>query len=251
VIAVGLEGDKLPGPHHLPDNAFASFQQLSWLNITSASVKELPADIFAPLHNLSCLLLSLEVKRFPAGMFDQNTQLQVLYLIGNSLGSLEEGLFRHNTQLSDLDLRDNELSALPSGIFKGLTKLARLMLTNNYLTQLDEAVFADVTGLAVLSLSKNYLSSIPESLLKGLSDLWLIFADQNQLTYFGHFTCWCALPPKIVESHGGVLGAATTQRLYSCLHVPTCRSCIDVVAQLGLNLGTTRTDHQMFAVMRA
>ena len=70
--------------------------------------------------------MSNSLTALPAGVFDELTALDALYLIGNSLTALPAGIFDELTPLTLLFLNDNSLAELPDDVFEPLTSLTHL-----------------------------------------------------------------------------------------------------------------------------
>ena len=90
----------------------------------------------------------------PAGVFDDLTSLQWLYLQENRLTTLPAGVFDRLTSLYHLNLSDNRLTTLPAGVFNGLAGLQFLDLRDNHLVGLtgNDALFAGFSSAAYIGL---------------------------------------------------------------------------------------------------
>ena len=96
-----------------------------------------------------------DLSTLPAGVFDELTKLEELYLRNNGLTSLRADAFDALTSLEKLYIDTNELTALPAGVFDELTKLQDLQLYDNELSTLPDEVFEQLTALTQLSLFNN------------------------------------------------------------------------------------------------
>lgn len=149
---------------------------------------------FAPIANLEGLqyatgLTHLDLSfnglsTFPAGVFDNLTNLSILNLQNNPrnsrLSTLPAGLFDQLTNLTRLNLSGNIIETLPAGVFDRLTKLTHLNLSRNILVALPDS-FANLAALEELSLSDNRLSALPSSLVGKLPTLKALAVHFNCL----------------------------------------------------------------------
>ena len=88
-------------------------------------------------------------------MFDDLTNLELLYLNNNDLSELPDGVFEGVANLQYLRLYENDLSELPDSVFDGLSNLGTLHLARNALTALPDGVFEGLSSLEYLSLAGN------------------------------------------------------------------------------------------------
>ena len=136
--------------------------------------------------NLDMLLLKdNDLGSLPSGIFDELTALTRLYLDNNDLGSLPSGIFEGLTALKDLDLGDNGLShlpsSLPSGIFDELIALETLDLSFNDLDSLPADFFDNLTELRTLDLDNTSLDPLPAGIFDELTALTHLYLDNNGL----------------------------------------------------------------------
>ena len=90
----------------------------------------------------------------PAGIFDDLTALQTLYM-GAGVAQLPAGSFDRLGRLEYLNLETNELETLPPGIFDRLGRLDELELDGNELTALRDGVFGKLTSVRYLDVEEN------------------------------------------------------------------------------------------------
>ena len=127
------------------------------------------------------------LSELPDGVFDDLTDLDVLYLDINHLSELPEDVFDNLTNLGYLNLGNNGLGELPAGVFDNLSNLEHLYLGFRWEDNIpDAAVYPENTldeddlpagtlgnlsKLRKLSLSDNNLSTLPDGLFTGLTSL--------------------------------------------------------------------------------
>ena len=123
-----------------------------------------------------------QLSSLPAGIFDNLTNLQVLWLSGNPFSSLPAGIFDNLTNLTTLLLNENPLSSLPAGIFDNLTNLTQLALATTQLNSLPAGIFDNLTNLTDLRVNDNQLSSLPAGIFDNLTNLTRLWLTNNTLT---------------------------------------------------------------------
>ena len=103
----------------LEDGVFAGMDALYEISMQYNLVSALGKDTFAGLDDtLSDLALqNNRISSLPADIFDDLTNLGLLYLSGNEIVSLDADLFENNTGLLYLLLHRNRISSLPASIF--------------------------------------------------------------------------------------------------------------------------------------
>ena len=141
-----------------------------------------PGD-FAGLTNLQILyLIDNSLETLPEDIFEGLAALTTIHLQNNGLKELPEDIFDGLGSLSSLHLANNKLSELPEDVFDGLTEMDGLFLTQNQLSELPEDVFEGLTGLKTLYLDGNELSALPEEVFDGLDSLGIIRLNSNSLS---------------------------------------------------------------------
>ena len=179
----------------LPANIFAGLARLETLTLTSASLSGLPANIFAGLARLENLYLGdNSLSNLPANIFDGLSNLEVLILRRNSLGNLPAGIFDDLSNLQTLDLDSNQFSSLPDTIFASLGNLRQIYLSNQRddsnnktLSSLPANIFAGLSRLEDIELQNNALSSLDASIFDDLSNLQRLNLTDNGLR--NHLGC--------------------------------------------------------------
>ena len=187
-------------------NSFSS--QIEALNLKGNKLRNLHADVFSHLNNLTVLILwENQLKELTSGIFNHFpnlkaldlgwnqltdlqardllnnlTNLKILYLWGNSLVTVHSRLFSHLTNLYKLDISRNRLNDLPDVFFINLTSLRELYISHNELHVLGKNAFQTLSQLENLDLSFNRLMSLPTGVFQHLYDLKALDLQGNQLT---------------------------------------------------------------------
>jgi Leucine-rich repeat (LRR) protein len=156
---------------------------LSNLDLTSNTIRDLPANVFDQLTKLTGLQLGgNSIQNLPANIFDKLTQLTDLTVSGNEISVLPVGIFDKLGQLTNLDLNGNEISVLPVNIFDKLTKLTNLNLTFNQISVLPENHFDQLTKLTTLNLDFNQISVLPTNIFDKLTQLTKLGLSNNKFS---------------------------------------------------------------------
>jgi len=121
-------------------------------------------------NNLTC---------FEEDSFVSLTELDILFVDGCGLRTIELGAFNGLTNLRELFIVNNEISEIFPGTFVNLNSLNLLYLVNNQLENLDRGVFSGLFNLKYIYLSYNKLHSLHPDTFLGLSRLQLLNLDKN------------------------------------------------------------------------
>lgn len=127
-------------------------------------------------------LRRLELRELRAADLAGLTSLQELYVMHNSLTSLNANTFSSLTTLTDLDLGENDLDSVHQNLFAGLTNLRRVALDDNGLSSLHEDIFDGLTSLRTIELQKNELTTLDADIFDGLTSLRRLYLENNSLT---------------------------------------------------------------------
>lgn len=107
---------------------------------------------------------------------------------GNELEILPANLFQQNVDLQTIYLQNNKIHSLGDGIFYNLLNLADLRLSHNFLQNLHQQAFKDATKLSILYLDHNNLTTIHQEWFEHFHTRWTnanrkqfgqIFLDPN------------------------------------------------------------------------
>ena len=143
----------------LPVGLFDGLERLDTLQITNNnSLTGLSPGLFRNLSALTTLWMAHALggpdHTLPAGIFDDLTALQTLYM-GADVAQLPAGSFDRLGRLEYLNLEANKLETLPPGIFDRLGRMDELSLHGNELTALRDGVFGKLTSVRFLDVEGN------------------------------------------------------------------------------------------------
>ncbi|XP_072019066.1 toll-like receptor 6 [Amphiura filiformis] len=100
----------------------------------------------------------------------------------NNLTSIPAGIFNNNTHLENLFLDFNFISHIDSHAFAGLQSLRQLVLFFNHLSSLPPNIFQDTPNLENLDLQFNKFTSIPYYNFQHLPSLEILWIDGNDIS---------------------------------------------------------------------
>uniref|UniRef100_A0A6N2N312 Leucine-rich repeat-containing N-terminal plant-type domain-containing protein n=1 Tax=Salix viminalis TaxID=40686 RepID=A0A6N2N312_SALVM len=120
---------------------------------------------------------------FPSWLLQNNTKLEQLYLVSNSLSGSFKLPNRSHVSLSCLDISRNEIdSQIPTEIGSCFPQLVLLNLSRNHFGGGIPSSISNMGALEVLDLSNNGLSgNIPEQLVQGSLSLRVLVLSNNHL----------------------------------------------------------------------
>ncbi|KAL5736980.1 hypothetical protein ACOSQ2_031768 [Xanthoceras sorbifolium] len=143
------------------------------------------AEFLYNKHDLQSIDLSHNnlTGEFPNWLLENNTKLERLILINNSLGGSFQLPIHPHLNLIELDISNNLFHGhIPKEIGGHLPSLWFLNLSGNYFDGSIPSSFGDMNSLTVLDLSHNQLSGkIPEHLVEGCTSLQFLILSNNSL----------------------------------------------------------------------
>eukprot|EP00039_Didymoeca_costata_P003892 m.70393 g.70393 ORF g.70393 m.70393 type:complete len:1202 (-) comp12127_c0_seq1:60-3665(-) len=162
-----------------PDDVFQ--QALNVKDLTINGCLSLPPNL---INNLDLTSLSVhgEIVSVSNTTLADQTDLESLSLVQNSITTLEVDTFMRTANLVVLDMRDNLLVSIGDTVLSPLTELEYLFLGLNFLTTISTPVFANLTKLVVVDLSYNRLSVLPSTLLQNSKNISWVYLAVNNLT---------------------------------------------------------------------
>ena len=184
-----IEELDLSGNHllQLSQSSFPKiYNKLTTLILTSAEIVSIETKSFRTMTNLEYLYISgNSISTVRSRTFQNNHVLKLLVLSHNPISHLEPLSFIGLSNLTELDLRNCQLKDLPSQIFDPLKSLQILWLDGNQLTILPNDVFSSLQLLETLSLSRNQIQYVESDIFWGLDSLRTLTLATNSLTYIG------------------------------------------------------------------
>ena len=100
------------------------------------------------------------INSLAAGIFDELTELTIMYIEGNKLTSLPDDVFGNNTKLESLDISGNEIGSLQGDLFSNLTKLTNLYISSNKLSSLPDGLLVGLTELEFFECGDNEVDGV-------------------------------------------------------------------------------------------
>ena len=163
-------------------NINLSFSSLDYLDLSRNQIVEIKDDCFRASSELQVLNLS---NNKLGSVLDPDlyglTTLSSLFLSNNEIDLISGGAFKSCSNLQVLDLSSNKIRDLNVGTFRGAVRntLRELYLSHNQLTSVPTAALQNIKHLTVLDLSENHLKIL---LAK---DFWNINSDLQELRLRG------------------------------------------------------------------
>jgi Leucine-rich repeat (LRR) protein len=193
---------------HLLPTMFKKLTTVTYVNLASNNISDIPKETFAPLLDLGDLDLSdNKLSWLRSDMFENNLEMDSLNMRNNHLSSLRgvqiESLQKLDLSLckfttidvdtfvgfpniKDLNLSANAITSINSNAFKNMKKLQNLDLSNNKLIgPLPDDIFIKNIQLETLKLANNpEMKRFPETGFKGeFSETYLLDASRCGLTH--------------------------------------------------------------------
>lgn len=193
---------------HLLPTMFKKLTTVTYVNLASNNISDIPKETFAPLLDLGDLDLSdNKVSQLSSDMFKNNSEINSLTMRNNPLSSLRgvqiESLqildlslckftiidmdtFVGFPNMRDLNLSANAITSINSNAFKKMTKLQNLDLSNNKLIgPLSDDIFVKNVQLETLKLANNpQMKRFPETGFKEeFSEIYFLDASRCGLTH--------------------------------------------------------------------
>ncbi|XP_022809560.1 uncharacterized protein LOC111346541, partial [Stylophora pistillata] len=145
-------------------------------------LEDLPKDIFNNNTELEVMYLSeMQLHNLSQGIFDNNTKLRFLRLNDNDLKGISGSTFKRMEELEELWLQDNNINELPPELFQDLENLQELYLSNNNLKNLPHQLFSSLSKLIHLDLSNNELGNLPPHIFRNITAVEFLKLDYNKI----------------------------------------------------------------------
>ena len=165
----------------LQAGVFDGLRKLQSVDLSGNRISSIGLSIFAPLSNLSVMILSENNLTDVPRSVCQLRSLGYLYLSSNRLTRLPDYCLTNLSNLILLSISYNALITLQDRVFDGLRQLQYLDLTRNRISSIGFSVFAPLSNLSVMFLSGNNLTQVPRSVCR-LRALRHLYLGNNRLT---------------------------------------------------------------------
>ncbi len=170
----------------LPQGIFDNLGELMMLNLSDNQLNALPANLFSNspyLGEISIARNQLTAQSFasPNTVFDNLSELFILQMEFNPLGSIPAGWFDDLTNLEYLGIFNDHLNVLPAGLFNNTTKLTSIDMVENNFTSFPAGLFSPLTNLQELLIISCKLTSdsISNGTFNGLNSLERLVLETN------------------------------------------------------------------------
>lgn len=161
-------------------HALAGLYDLIFFDIGENGIRTLPDELFQDSTNLNVLFLdSNALEGLPESFYD----LEALTHVNVSFNNLKNDFLTRmkKRHLLALDASHNNLTALSREMVNESLNIEHLFLQANLISAIDDFTFANQTALNILFLSENLLKNITKYTFFGLENLVHLFLDKNHL----------------------------------------------------------------------
>lgn len=176
---------------YLPQQIFAYFPNLQYLDISSTHLGELNPGDFTHAMNLQKLDLAenrLTVIKSNTFLHDSTAaplqKLKILYLSLNRISEIEANAFNGLTNLVELSLQFNQVTTIRRETFVGMPSLQTLHLDENQIGNIEDDAF-NLPELIDLDLSANKLKTLSDVVFVGVPKLTKLQLEFNELEHIG------------------------------------------------------------------
>ncbi|CAF1018259.1 unnamed protein product [Brachionus calyciflorus] len=166
---------------------------LEKLEIKNNTLERVEKDAFSSIPKLKELFIQCnhEKLKLCENTFSSLKELQVLYLNGNGIQTIQNGQFDHLNTLKLLDLSNNQFRTINSQIFNPLENLIYLNLNKNKNLVLDFSTI-NLPNLEYLEFNSNYVPKLTNLInLKGLEINDLENIEENVFDYENNLKYVC------------------------------------------------------------
>ncbi|XP_019879553.2 protein toll-like [Aethina tumida] len=162
---------------------FSSVQNLTYLQMSSIGLQEIPLNEYNNLPQLKWVLLfNNNIKTLGTNAFKGAVNIQLLELSRNKIETIHENTFQNLNSLYVLSLFKNNISDITKDSFKHAKNLYIIRLEFNPMLRLHDYAFANMTNLTKISLNNCNIQKLPANLFKGSTNLQDVKLDNNQLS---------------------------------------------------------------------
>ncbi len=157
----------------------------SWCSTYDMSHKgltDIPTDI--PDNVTEVNLFSNRITKVPPNIFSHLGLCRNLYLLWNSITTIEKGAFNGLVQLTYLSLRQNLMKSLESGVLSPLESLRTLVLTENHISTIEKGALVGPMLLTGLKLTGNLLTELPDHGHNETANIIGLDIENNALRFY-------------------------------------------------------------------
>ena len=150
---------------------------LAYLNVSMCNIQDFTGVMFASLKNLLVLDLSHNhIKTIPSNVFEKQTKLLSLFLVGNSkLLSISENAFSELPSMKYIQISNQRIQRISKHSFSAL-QLKYLDLSGNIIYSLADSAF-DISHISYIQLNRSIINSFGTGLFQGVLNVTQIFSS--------------------------------------------------------------------------
>lgn len=115
--------------------------------------------------------------------FQHLSNLTFLFMMGNSIKTLNEDFLVGLRNLINLFMSDNHIRVLHSNCFKNSLNLQRIDLKNNEIEEIPVDIFTELTNLESIDLANNFLKTFQCDFTKSNKQIKKLELGNNQIEY--------------------------------------------------------------------
>ncbi|CAG9811335.1 unnamed protein product [Chironomus riparius] len=161
------------------------FKNLKVLDLKDLGIQFLQNNSFDDCTNLEKLMINIVINtELPDNLFNANTKMSSVMIVGSSLQSLSKNLFKSQEKsLKDLEIQLNNVNCLiPWNFFQSLSNLQYLVIAIKGLKTLDPDWFKTLSKLEELAIVQSEILNLPKYVFTNLENLRKLSLRINKLT---------------------------------------------------------------------
>ncbi|XP_076250315.1 uncharacterized protein LOC143190105 [Rhynchophorus ferrugineus] len=162
-------------------NFLENLNELRAIHLNLNQIQSLNWSFNSTPHVQQLDLSRNQIENLSDGVFNNLTDLEVLYLWANSINNITNETFKGLIKLKLLELSDNQIRDLPEGAFIDLVDLVNISLRANNLQYIHSNTFRNCNSLENVRLGMNDLITLENNVFSNLKSLKTIELNNNKL----------------------------------------------------------------------
>lgn len=176
--------------HMLPQDVFAKFPFLKYVDVELSQLKVIKADNFQGAEELKYFLARFNaISSLEKETFLQAPKLKFILLQFNQISYIHPQAFKGLDMLEALYLDDNRLTTLSEHILDYLPSLLHFSMSFNNLTSVHDDLFMKTTRLETLNLGHNLLQHFNDTQFVYMPNLERVHLNHNNFTNLNLVAC--------------------------------------------------------------
>ncbi|CAG9764628.1 unnamed protein product [Ceutorhynchus assimilis] len=164
------------------DFSLKNLSKLKLLDLSGNQINNLPDGIFDDLSNLTVLYFyNNNLTELSRNSLSGLNNLRLLEVSQNKLKDIAEDTFADLHNLVNISLRDNNIRGVPGSLFVQNPLLENIRMDYNKDMILSDYIFSNLTMLRSVALNVNKLKEVPENAFKSCVRLQQINLKNNEL----------------------------------------------------------------------